>query len=134
MIVLQCATLTLLCFSSSVCGQMCREYGETCSDDDSCCGGCCLGGICMATYQDCRIKEDLCLEKYCPPSQECYVFIPEGCLGCGPVAMCRSVFTSGEFHLPSTENFDHSMWHSSSGRPVHEKIVIFITLFVLCRL
>ncbi|VEN56355.1 unnamed protein product [Callosobruchus maculatus] len=133
MFVLRSFVLTVFCFSSLVFGQMCREYSETCNDDDSCCGGCCLGGVCMATYQDCRVKQDLCLDAYCPPDEECYVYIPEGCLGCGPIRACRSAFTSGETHFPTTEHHLHDMWHSSSGHLIDEKIVTFVSLMFLYR-
>ncbi|CAG9862963.1 unnamed protein product [Phyllotreta striolata] len=91
----------------SVSTQNCKEYGEWCSDHKSCCGGCCLTGICKDTYADCRIHTDPCLFHSCPPDQECYIYEPKDCLGCGPTTQCRlSPPAPREYIISSTESID----------------------------
>ncbi|CAG9835047.1 unnamed protein product [Diabrotica balteata] len=68
--------------------QSCREYGMTCSDDNSCCGGCCISGICKDTYSDCRVLSNQCIDFYCPPNEECYIYQPEDCKGCASFPIC----------------------------------------------
>ncbi|XP_066249144.1 uncharacterized protein [Euwallacea similis] len=68
--------------------QDCRTYGQSCSDDYSCCGGCCLNGICKDTYLDCRTisAQDPCIDRYCSEDQVCVTSYP--CTGCPLLTQC----------------------------------------------
>ncbi|XP_075215217.1 uncharacterized protein LOC142321105 [Lycorma delicatula] len=69
--------------------QDCRMFGATCSDHGMCCGGCCIEGYCVFTTRSCTLVIHLCMERYCPPGFECYLYKPPDCLGCEVVTNCR---------------------------------------------
>lgn len=50
----------------------------------------------ILVYADCRKVDDPCLDNYCPPDEECYIYHPDVCEGCGPVRDCRSIPTPPE--------------------------------------
>lgn len=45
----------------------------------------------VLVFKDCRDIDDPCLNAYCPPDEECYIYQPQDCDGCGPTKQCRSV-------------------------------------------
>ncbi|KAG5869785.1 hypothetical protein JTB14_022630 [Gonioctena quinquepunctata] len=68
---------------STIVSQSCREYSQSCIDDQACCGGCCIQGICEDIYVDCRLGGHPCSRVLCPPEEECYIYKPKDCQGCG---------------------------------------------------
>ncbi|CAG9766183.1 unnamed protein product [Ceutorhynchus assimilis] len=115
-----CALLLVLLNSDSLSkAQDCRTYGQSCSDDYICCGGCCLKGICKDAYMDCRkfSVEDPCLNRYCPDDQVCYTYKPPGCKGCGPLVECRTIPIPKEIKHNKTLTHYHFLNNSSHQLP-----------------
>ncbi|XP_018320852.1 uncharacterized protein LOC108733982 [Agrilus planipennis] len=83
----------LLIFTASsgfVLAQDCGTLGENCVDDKQCCGGCCIENFCTQTYDNCQLVTYPCMEEYCPPGFECYMFQPSRfCQGCGLQKACK---------------------------------------------
>ncbi|KAJ8938243.1 hypothetical protein NQ318_001776 [Aromia moschata] len=71
-------------------------------------------------YRDCRDIDDPCLEKYCPADEECYVYQPENCGGCGPIVDCRSAPPAPEETTTRPTNAPVS----EGNMPNHQTIIV----------
>ncbi|XP_063243161.1 uncharacterized protein LOC134542664 isoform X2 [Bacillus rossius redtenbacheri] len=91
---MQAAVLLCLLAACAVVAQDCTTPGLQCVDDTACCGGCCQGGMCTSTYQNCEYQEDLCLDHACPPGFQCRTYRAADCEGCALQATC-SPFQDG---------------------------------------
>ncbi|CAH1163766.1 unnamed protein product [Phaedon cochleariae] len=119
--------LLLFILGDPTASQSCREYSQSCNDDKACCGGCCMDGICKDTYADCRLNSDPCLEALCPPDQECYVYYPTHCPGCGPTKECRDAPRPPE--IPTST--EAAKIANKSSNFTLSKSVFFISFLIL---
>ncbi|KAF7286913.1 uncharacterized protein LOC143194990 [Rhynchophorus ferrugineus] len=112
--------------------QDCRFYGQSCSDDYSCCGGCCFKDVCKDTYIDCKSNEleDPCQDRYCPEDQICVTYQPRGCKGCGALVECRTV--SKEYLSKDNATITHHHFFSSSGSSWPNWNIMFTAIGMYC--
>lgn len=61
-------------------------------------------GFSLTAYDDCILVEYPCIDEYCPPGFECYMYKPSAsCVGCGLQRACRP-FTTQTPAIPRTSN------------------------------
>ncbi|XP_030763461.1 uncharacterized protein LOC115888033 [Sitophilus oryzae] len=130
--VYRAVVLGICAFASAVWAQDCRFYGQTCSDDYDCCGGCCFKGSCTDTYLDCRLNSlnDPCQDRYCPEDQVCVTYQPRGCKGCGYLIDCRSIPVPPELKKNRTLTHHHRFSSAHSTHAHFNHIFLYITVVI----
>lgn len=77
-------------------------------------------------YEDCRLlNNDPCLDVYCSSNEECYIFQPEDCGGCGPTPICHTMGSK------SNENVTDSEVIASKNGSNMAEIKIYSYLFII---
>lgn len=58
----------------------------------------------LTAYDDCILVEYPCIDEYCPPGFECYMYKPPAdCVGCGLQRACRP-FTTPQSPITQQKN------------------------------
>lgn len=128
---IRCVFVLLFLLGLTFC-QDCTPYGQNCYDDQSCCGGCCLGGKCLDVYLDCKKPgKDPCINRYCPEGQICVTSYR--CVGCPVFAECTTKAVPDELKHNRTLTHHHRLDHTNSASiqsKTHTGLVVLIWGFI----
>lgn len=76
-------------------------------------------------YSDCRVNEDPCLNKYCPPDMTCEVYTPPHCPECDVGTECVSTL-----HVPDDVT-THVPYKSSASKKLSVWIIYCVTFYLI---